>query len=93
MCDEVTYEMRDGLTNSAIKMARAKFMNTILILESMAEIVVPRNDEEQNENLGPTRSFIQEFLQNIEECEKSKQTLRLWKAQVFDTLNQDTKVS
>lgn len=93
MCDDVNYAVRYGTTDRALKMAKAKFLNVIYILQGMGEIVVPVTSEEQKNRSAGLNEFHRQWRQDNKEKEENRRRLSAWQKEIFDPLGTVAKAS
>ncbi len=83
MCDDVTVAIRREVTDRELKMAKAKFLNTIYLLENMGEIVTARSGEDQEKTKAWFQKWSQKYQQEKKEKEENSKKLAVWKKEVF----------
>jgi hypothetical protein len=85
MRDDVTFAIRHEITDRELKMAKAKFLNIIYLLESMGEIVAARYDKEKAKT--SLQEWRRQYQQETKEKEENSKKFAVWKKEIFDPLD------
>jgi hypothetical protein len=93
MCDDVAFAIRCEVTDRDQKMAKAKFLNVIHLLESMGEIVTARGDEDREKAKAYFQEWSRQFQQDKKEKEDNSKKFEVWKKEVFDPLNKPSQTA